>query len=189
MTTRRRRRPTPPWRGRTGRFGLFGPEFAISVSLSVKPRQRGLYPHGLTQRSVEGAPRGRALEAGKPPAGVDAATRAAFGLRQLAGARHEPHEVALRRLAPASGARPDRIMKRLRQRSLRLPPPRPPRRRRRARAPELPPCSPPPREAPRRPAAPALRGPGAPGRRSTWRQAARRSGSACRSTERRSNDR
>src|SRR6476469_9865511 len=98
MTTRRRRRPTPPWRGRTGRFGLLGPEFAISVGLSVKPRQRGLYPHRLAQRSVEGAPGGRALEAGKPPAGVDAATGAAVRLRQLAAARDESHELTLRRL-------------------------------------------------------------------------------------------
>src|SRR5215204_1278810 len=186
MTTRRRRRPTPPWRGRTGRFGLFGPEFAISVGLSVKPREHRFYPHRLAQRSIEGAPGGRALEAGKPPAGVDAATGAVLRLRQLAAPRDEPHELVLRRLAPAAGARPDRITKRVRQRSLRRPAPRPPRRPRRARAPEPPPRSPPLRAAPRPAAAPALPGPGVPGRRSIWSRAAPRLGSAFRSRGRRS---
>jgi hypothetical protein len=70
ITTRRLRRPvTAPWRGRIGRFGLFGP---LAIRVSVKPRQRGLDLHGLSKDSVERRSRPGALEAGEAAAGVDA---------------------------------------------------------------------------------------------------------------------
>src|SRR3954451_9309111 len=73
ITTRRLRRPvTAPWRGRIGRFGLFEP---LAIDVSVKTCQRRIDPHGLSKDSVERRSRRRSLEAGQPPARVDAPPR------------------------------------------------------------------------------------------------------------------
>src|SRR3954452_20658049 len=72
ITTRRLRRPvTAPWRGRIGRFGLFGP---LAIGVSVEPCQRRIDADGLSKDSVESRPRRRALEARKAGAGLDAAS-------------------------------------------------------------------------------------------------------------------
>src|SRR4051812_18269229 len=73
ITTRRLRRPvTAPWRGRIGRFGLFGP---LAIGVSVKPCQRRIDAHGLSKDSVERGSCRRAFEAGQPAARVDAPPR------------------------------------------------------------------------------------------------------------------
>ena len=74
MTTRRLRRPgRRPLAGRIGRFGLFGP-LAMS-RVSVEPRELGIDPHGRSQDRLKALRSARPLEAGEPPARVDAPAR------------------------------------------------------------------------------------------------------------------
>src|SRR6266540_2349115 len=92
-----------------GRFGLFGPDsFAITRS-SVEGCQRRFDADVLPQGAVEGATRGRALEAGEPPAGVSAASRLVCTRNESALLCHEPQELALGSLPPAADAAPDRV--------------------------------------------------------------------------------
>src|SRR5215468_602152 len=87
ITTRRLRRPvTAPWRGRIGRLGLLGP---LAICVSVKLCQRRIDAHAPSKDSVESPARCRPLEAGEPPARVDAAPRRALAVRQRAVARDE----------------------------------------------------------------------------------------------------
>src|SRR6266567_4601853 len=103
MTTRRRRRALgAPWRGRTGRLGLFEPELAISSRLSVDPGQFGVDPHAPPQRAREAAARGRALEARQAPARVHAPSGAAIRLDERPVRGNEADELGLRRPAPAT---------------------------------------------------------------------------------------
>src|ERR1700675_4252200 len=113
ITTRRLRRPvTAPWRGRIGRFGLFGP---LAIGVSVEPGKRWIDPDGLSKDSIEGCSRPRPLEAGQPAAGVDATARRLDRRGQFRLASDEAHELDLRRFPPAAGARP-RLRLRLRSR-------------------------------------------------------------------------
>ena len=109
ITTRRRRRwPGAPWRGRTGRFGRLGPDWS-AIGVSVEARELRLDGDRASERSVEG-PSGRGpLEAGQPPAGVDAPAGAARGDAQHSLRSREADELRLRRLAPAADAGPDRL--------------------------------------------------------------------------------
>src|SRR5215218_9787097 len=75
--TTRRLRPGAPWRGRIGRFGLFGPS-AISArfySVGELLRQRRVDRDAALEDAVERAPRDGPLEAGQPPARIRAAPR------------------------------------------------------------------------------------------------------------------
>src|SRR5436305_231530 len=107
ITTRRLRRPpVAPWRGRIGRLGLFG---RSAIRVSVDPCQLGIDPHPLPQRAVEGAPRGRPLEAGQAPARVDTPAGALGRGGEHPVVRHEPQELGLGRLPPAACAGSDRV--------------------------------------------------------------------------------
>src|SRR4051794_19540957 len=99
MTTRRLRRPAiAPWRGRIGLLGLL----PSAMGISVEPRQRRIYAHRLTQRSVEG-PSGRSpLETGEPATRVDPAPRRARRRLERPVVGDEADQLGLRRLAPTA---------------------------------------------------------------------------------------
>src|SRR6266536_4860317 len=85
-------------------MGLFGPS---AMGLSVERPQRRIDSDGLLQHALEGAARGRALEALQPSARVDAPPREPRAGRENAVPRHEADQLRLRRLPPAAGAGPD----------------------------------------------------------------------------------
>src|SRR6266542_3450779 len=92
-----------------GRFGLFGPDsFAITPS-SVERCQFRIGPDVPLQRPVEGPARECALEAGEAGAGIRTATRLAPPGHEATVLRHEPQELALRRLPPTADAAPDGV--------------------------------------------------------------------------------
>src|SRR5215831_5342507 len=92
-----------------GRFGLFDPEsFAITGS-SVERCQFRFDLDVLPERSVEGPPRHSPLEAGEAPACIGAAAGLSCPGDEQALSRDESQELALRRLAAAADAAPDRL--------------------------------------------------------------------------------
>ena len=104
ITTRRLRRPGgAPWRGRIGRFGLFG---RSAIRVSVDPCQPGIDPDGRFQGAIEGSPVGGALEAREPPARVDAAAGAALRVLEGSVPGDKPQQLGLRRLPAATRTRP-----------------------------------------------------------------------------------
>src|SRR5262249_55590625 len=90
-----------PPRGLIGLLGLFGIRRP-----SVETRESRVDGDIPPQHAVETATRERALEAGEPPARVDAAPGQGASRPQPAGYRGEADELRLGRLAAAAGAGP-----------------------------------------------------------------------------------
>src|SRR5262245_57653732 len=111
MTTRRFRFPGPP-----PPLGLIGLPPGISEPSSVEPRERGVDADGSTGHTVERAAGRCALEARESVARVAPPPRA-LARHEQAVLRMEALELALRRLAAAPGARPDRVTRRGRPRA------------------------------------------------------------------------
>src|SRR5512133_2465914 len=99
MTTRRLPRGLAPPRGLIGLLGLPGIRRP-----SVDTRESRIDRDVPAQDSVEAAARERTLEAGKPPARVDAAARQRASRPQLACHCSESDELRLRRFATTTGA-------------------------------------------------------------------------------------
>jgi hypothetical protein len=83
------------------------PPLAIG-HVSVKAPQLGPEADLLPEDAREAAPVGRAVEAGKAPARVDAATRLAPAGHEHTVANGEPQQLTLRRATAAAGAAPHR---------------------------------------------------------------------------------
>src|SRR6516165_9741875 len=105
MTTRRLPRGPAPPRGRIGLFGLFGIR-----SPSVETPERRIDCDAPAQDAIEAARRQRALEAGQPPARVNAPARKRAAGRQLTADGGEADELRLRSLAAAACARARRLV-------------------------------------------------------------------------------
>src|SRR5215813_12475510 len=106
MTTRRRRPPVPPPRGRSGRFGLLPPlaMFATSVKAPQLRPDADVLPQGAREHSALG----RALEAREAPARVDAPAGFVAAGDENSGACRKPQQLALGRAPAATGATPQR---------------------------------------------------------------------------------
>src|SRR5437879_7197635 len=79
------------------------------MCVSVEPGEGRIDFHGCPQHAVERSARAGPLEALQAAAGVDAPSRPLRSGLQRAAPRNEALELALRGLAPAARAGPDRL--------------------------------------------------------------------------------
>src|SRR4029077_7487765 len=110
ITTRRRRPPPAPPRGRSGRFGLL-PPLAMGRT-SVKATQLRPDADLLPQDAREHAAFGRALEAREAAARIGTAPRFRSTHNEDAVAGREAEQLALRRLPAAAPPGPQRLPRR-----------------------------------------------------------------------------